>query len=365
MAMDGASLSPPPTPGRGAPSNRLSQRFGLNQAEWDGDWLDAMPLVDGLAPRVRTEVTTDHPRTIISRNASPDIGFDRSINAYRGCEHGCIYCYARPTHAYLDLSPGIDFETRLFAKPEAAALLRKELAAPGYRVAPLAIGTNTDPYQPVEREWGITRQILEVMLETRHPLLITTKSDRIVRDLDLLEQMAALNLVYVAISVTSLDAELARKLEPRAPHPAKRLQAIGALAAAGVPVQVNVSPIIPCLTDQDLEAILAQAAKTGARRASYILLRLPHEVAPLFREWLQAHFPDRAEKVMNIHRAMRGGRDNDPEFGGRMRGQGIWADLIRTRFRRATAGLGLSRNPPALCSSAFRPPSRNGQLSLF
>jgi DNA repair photolyase len=350
--MDGAPPSPPPTPGRGAPSNQSPVRFGLATREDDGDWLDARTAIDGEAPRPRTQVTIETPRTIIARNTSPDLGFDRSINPYRGCEHGCIYCYARPTHAYLDLSPGLDFETRLFAKPSAADLLRRELAAPGYAVAPLAIGTNTDGYQPIEREHGITRSVIEVLSETGHPLYITTKSDRLLRDIDLLADMARRNLVAVAMSVTTLDATLARTLEPRAPSPAKRLAAIAALAKVGVPVQVNVSPVIPAITDHEIERILAECWQAGATRASYILLRLPHEVAPLFREWLAAHFPDRAEKVMAIVRDIRGGRHNDPDFGTRMKGTGIWADLIRARFE-------------PLSTTHFTPPERDGQMRLF
>jgi DNA repair photolyase len=367
--MDGAPLSPPPTPpplsGRGAPSNQTPQRFGLAERIDDGEWLDARDLIDGAAPRPRTQVTVERAKTIIARNTSPDIAFDRSINSYRGCEHGCIYCHARPTHAFLDLSPGLDFETKLFAKPEAAALLRRELAAPGYSPAPLAIGTNTDGYQPVEREWGITRSVIEVLAETRHPLLITTKSDRLLHDVDLLADMAKDGLVAVAISVTTLDGALARTLEPRAPRPDKRLKAIEALAHAGVPVQVNVSPVIPAITDHEIERILGAAASAGAYRASYILLRLPHEVAPLFRAWLDAHFPDRAGKVMSIVQNMRGGRDNDPDFGSRMRGTGVWADLIRTRFKRAARIYGLDRRAVGLRSDLFVKPERDGQMRLL
>ena len=363
--MDGAPPLPPPTPGRGAPSNQSSRRFALPSREADGDWLDAREAIDGESDKPRTSVSVEQPRTIVARNTSPDIAFDRSINPYRGCEHGCIYCYARPTHAFLDLSPGLDFETRLTAKPDAAALLRRELAKPGYKVAPLAIGTNTDGYQPIEREWGITRQLLEVLSETGHPLILTTKSDRLLRDLDLLSDMARRNLVWVAISVTSLDHKLARSLEPRAPHPAKRLKAIEALASAGVPVQVNVSPVIPSITDHEMERILAAAANAGACRASYILLRLPHEVAPLFRQWLDAHFPDRAARVMSIVQSMRGGRDNDHNFATRMRGTGVWADLTRARFKRATRAYGLDRPATPLDCSQFVAPERDGQMRLF
>lgn len=355
----------PPTPGRGAPTNLRPTRTGSLAREADGDWLDDAEAIDGDAPRLRTTVTVEHPKTIISRNTSPDIGFDRSINPYRGCEHGCIYCYARPTHAFHDLSPGLDFESKLFAKPDAATLLRKELAKRGYTVAPLAIGTNTDGYQPIEREWGVTRSVIKVLAETRHPLIITTKSDRLLRDIDLLAQMAKDNLVGVAVSVTTLDPAVARTLEPRAPHPRRRLAAIRTLIDAGVPTQVNISPVIPAITDHEIEAIMKAAAEAGAIRASYILMRLPHEVAPLFRAWLAAHYPDRADKVMHLVQDIRGGRDNDPNFGTRMKGQGVWADLIRTRFKRAARAHGMDRRFPPLRSDLFRPTERDGQMELF
>jgi len=360
---------PPPLPlrGRGAPSAALSTRFNLPAREADGDWRDVEELVDGPVQKLRTTVTEERPRTILSFNTSPDIPFDRSINAYRGCEHGCIYCFARPTHAYHDLSPGLDFETRLFAKPDAAAILRRTLARRGYRPAPIAMGTNTDPYQPIEGRYRITRQVLEVCLETRHPVILTTKSDRILRDLDLLGEMARLNLVAAGVSVTSLDAALSRTLEPRAASPAKRLAALAELAEAGVPTHVSVAPVIPAVTDCFMEAILAEAATRGVRSASWIMLRLPHEVAPLFREWLAAHFPDRAGKVMAIVRAVRGGRDNDPAFHSRMKPQGVWADLFRRRFRLACQRHGMDTREGALAldCTGFRPPSPDGQLSLL
>ncbi|WP_077147917.1 PA0069 family radical SAM protein, partial [Sphingopyxis sp. KK2] len=347
------------------PTNLRPTRTGSLAREADGDWLDEAEAIDGEPPRLRTIVTVEHPRTIIARNTSPDIGFDRSINPYRGCEHGCIYCFARPTHAFHDLSPGLDFESRLFAKPDAAKLLRAELAKRNYRVAPLAIGTNTDGYQPIEREWGVTRSVVEVLAETKHPLLITTKSDRLLRDIDLLAGMAKDGLIGVAVSVTSLDPAIARTLEPRAPHPRRRLAAIRKLIDAGVPTQVNISPVIPAITDHEIEAIMAAAADAGAIRASYILVRLPHEVAPLFRAWLAAHYPDRADKVMNMIRDIRGGRDNDPNFGTRMKGTGIWADLIRARVKRAAREHGMDRKFPALRCDLFRPPERDGQMELF
>jgi DNA repair photolyase len=352
-------------PARGATRNDVSRRFRLPERLADGDWLDARPEVDGAAPPLRTEVTIETPRTIITRNASPDLPFDRSVNAYRGCEHGCIYCFARPSHAYLDLSPGLDFETRLFAKPDAPALLRAELARPGYHPAPLAMGTNTDPYQPIEGRSGITRALLEILSACDHPVTITTKSDRVVRDLDLLGPMAAKGLAVVVVSVTSLDPAIARTVEPRAPHPEKRLAAVARLAAAGVPVFVSASPVIPAITDHELEAILARAAAAGAHGAFYLPVRLPHEVAPLFRAWLDAHFPERAAKVMAIIRSLRGGRDNDPDFFSRMQGQGPWAELLRTRFRRACRNAGLVNSRIELRTDRFRAPDRDGQLRLF
>ena len=358
-------ISGPAPRGRGAQSGQVSTRFGLATREADGDWLDAQETIDGTPAPLRTTVTEEHPRSIITRNTSPDIPFDRSLNAYRGCEHGCIYCYARPTHAYLDLSPGLDFETKLFAKPTAAKLLRQEFAKPRYTPAPLAMGTNTDPYQPIESRYRITRQVLELCLEVRHPVTITTKSDRILADLDILTDLAAARLTQVMISVTSLDPHLSRLLEPRAATPGRRLAAIEALARAGIPTHVSIAPIIPALTDEFMESILEQAAARGAHAASWIMLRLPHEVAPLFREWLATHYPDRATKVMSIVQDMRGGRDNDARFTTRMRPQGVWADLFRARFTKATNRLGLSREAVALDCSQFVKPARDGQLRLF
>ena len=357
--------SPPPIHGRGAPSARVPHRFGLAAREADLDWLDEREAIDGPTPKLRTQVTEEHARTIISFNQSPDIPFDRSINAYRGCEHGCVYCYARPTHAYHDLSPGLDFETKLFAKPNAAALLRETLAKPGYKVAPIAMGTNTDPYQPIEDRYQITRQVLEVCLETRHPVTITTKSSRIVRDLDLLEQLAGMSLVAVGLSVTSLDPRLSGLLEPRASAPAKRLDALRQLVAAGVPAHVSIAPVIPAITDEFIEGILSRAAENGVRSASWIMLRLPYEVAPLFREWLEAHFPERADKVMHTVQAMRHGKDNDPGFFTRMKPLGTWADLFRARFRIATRRLGMNEQRLVLDSSQFERPSAGGQLKLI
>jgi len=357
-----------PIKGRGAPVNRESSRFNMPDRESDGDWLDRLNSLDGedrdetaLAP-LRTTVTVETARTIISRNNSPDIGFDQSINPYRGCEHGCIYCFARPTHARMDLSPGLDFESRLFAKPNAAALLRKELAKPRYQVKTIAMGTNTDPYQPIEAQWRITRAIVEVLAACRHPLMITTKSDRVTRDLDLLGPMAADGLVAIAISLTTLDHATHRKLEPRATSPAKRLAAIRALSAAGVPTHASISPVIPAINDHEIEALVAAAAEAGAVSASQIPVRLPHEVAPLFRAWLAEHYPDRAAKVMSQIQSMRGGRDNDPDFTSRMRGQGPYGLLLRTRFEKARARHGLDQGRIRLRTDLFVPPSDQGRL---
>nr|WP_298928225.1 PA0069 family radical SAM protein [uncultured Erythrobacter sp.] len=351
--------------GRGAASAAVPTRFGLATRELDGDWRDHVETLDGPPVKLRTTVTEEHPRTILSFNQSPDIPFDRSINAYRGCEHGCVYCFARPTHAYHDLSPGLDFETKLFAKPDAARLLRETLAKPKYRPRPIAMGTNTDPYQPIERDYTITRQLLKVCLDARHPVTITTKSDRVLRDIDLLEEMANQNLVAVAISVTSMDAALSAKLEPRCAAPAKRLTALGELAQAGVPVHCSVSPIIPAITDEFMEEIVARAGEIGVQSAGWIPLRLPHEVAPLFHEWLDVHFPERAGKVMSIVRSIRNGKDNDPEFFTRMKPSGVWADLLRTRFRIACKKAGIFRTKFELDCSRFRPPELGGQMRLF
>lgn len=351
--------------GRGAVSGATSARFNLPGREMDGDWRDWSEEVDGPVRHPATTVTEEHPRSILSFNKSPDVPFDRSVNAYRGCEHGCIYCFARPTHAFHDLSPGLDFETRLFAKPMAAKLLRETLAKSGYRPAPIAMGTNTDPYQPIEAQYRITRQVLELCLECGHPVTITTKSDRVLRDLDLLEPLARRNLVHVGISITSLDPVLSQKLEPRASSPAKRMAALGRLIEHGVPSHVSVAPVIPAITDSFMEAILEEAAHRGIRSATWIVVRLPHEVAPLFREWLATHFPDRAGKVMATIRSIRGGRDNDPDFVTRMKPEGVWADLLRRRFKVATQRLGMTGPYVALDCAQFRRPSLDGQLSLL
>ena len=350
--------------GRGAPENRTPTRFNLPVREADPDWLDAREEVDDGPPPLRTTVTIEKPRTIIARNTSPDVSFDRSINPYRGCEHGCIYCFARPTHAFHDLSPGLDFESKLFAKPNAAQLLRSELGRPGYRCAAIAMGTNTDPYQPIEAKYGIMREILEVLAETRHPVMITTKSDRILRDLDILAPMGAQRLAGVALSVTSLDPEVSRTLEPRAPAARKRLAAVKALAAAGIPTSVAIAPVVPQITDHELEAIVEAAAEAGAQGIFYIPVRLPHEVAPLFRAWLDEHYAVRASKVMNTIRSIRGGKDNDSGWFTRMVGQGPWSDLLKTRFDIAVRKHGLNRDKRPLRTDLFVPPSGD-QLRLL
>jgi DNA repair photolyase len=351
--------------GRGAQSGHVPTRFGLAVREADGDWRDDRAAIDGPAPKLRTTVTEEFPRTVLTFNRSPDVPFDRSLNPYRGCEHGCIYCYARPTHAWHDLSPGLDFETKLFAKPAAAALLRKAFAARGYVPQPLALGTNTDPYQPIEGCYRITRAVLELCLETGHPVTITTKSARVLDDLDLLAELARRKLVAVALSVTCLDPRLSGLLEPRASAPAKRLGALEALAKAGIHTHVSVSPIIPAITDSFIEAILAEAAARGVSSASWIMLRLPHEVAPLFCEWLDTHYPDRAAKVMGIVQSVRGGKDNDARFFSRMKPSGVWADLVRTRFQLGCKRAGIVQVKPELDCSQFRAPSLDGQLALL
>lgn len=346
---------------RGAHSNAAG-RYEATETRYEPDgWaqeVDEQPL--------RTHVTEEAARRIITYNRSPDLPFDRSINPYRGCEHGCIYCFARPTHAWLGLSPGLDFETRLVARPNAADLLDAELRHARYVPQPMAIGTNTDPYQPIERDREIMRACLKVLQRFRHPLAIVTKGTLIERDLDILADMAAQGLVRVGISVTTLDADLARKLEPRAPSPARRLATIRALSDAGVPVRIMTSPVIPGLTDHEIEALLGAARNVGADAASWIMLRLPLEVAPLFKDWLQEHYPDRMNRVMNRVREMHGGKDYEADWGRRMRGSGVYARLIARRFEAAAARLGLNRDQPELRTDLFdRPFERGDQMSLF
>jgi DNA repair photolyase len=330
---------------------------------WDDGWRDD----DLVPPPLRTEVIRDATRTIIARNNSPDISFDRSINPYRGCEHGCIYCFARPTHAYLGMSPGIDFESRLFAKPNAAALLAKELSAPGYVPRTIAMGTNTDPYQPIEKKMRITRSILEVLREFRHPVGIVTKSPLILRDIDILSEMASMGLAKAALSVTTLDRKLARMMEPRAGTPSRRLQAIEALTDAKIPTAVMFAPVIPALNDSEMEAVLSAAGDAGARSAGYVLLRLPLEIKDLFREWLEGNVPDRAKHVMSLVRQMRGGKDYDSQWHTRMRGTGPYAEMIARRFHMATKRFGLNQQSSRpLDTAKFRRPPRQGdQLALF
>lgn len=351
--------------GRGAPANQPSARFRQTSREVDYEWLDEQRYVDSVSVSRKTEVTVERPKSILSRNTSPDIPFVQSVNPYRGCEHGCIYCYARPTHAFHDLSPGLDFESRLFAKVDAPRLLQAEIGKKGYVPTPIAFGTNTDAYQPIEAKFLIMRQCLRVLAEANHPLTITTKSDRILHDLDILAPMAKKQLVAVAISITMLDPELHRKLEPRAPHPQKRLAAIKALAAEGIPTHVNIAPVIPAINDHEIEAIVRLAAAAGAKSASWIPVRLPHEVGPLFQQWLDVHFPERAGKVMTIIRSIRDGRNNDPSFFGRMRGSGPWAELIRSRFQIALRKNGMVGNKHTLRTDLFVPPEENGQLKLL
>jgi DNA repair photolyase len=354
--------------GRGAVSN-LAHRFESVQRSADPDALAGADGEDGEdadLPALATSVTFETARSIITRNESPDLGFDRSINPYRGCEHGCIYCYARPTHSYLNLSPGLDFETKLVAKRNAAELLTKELAAAGYAAGLIMVGVNTDAYQPIERELKITRGVLEVLAAARHPFGLVTKSSLVERDLDLVAAMSQLDLASVSISITSLDPKLARILEPRAASPQRRLRTVRTLAAAGVPVRVNLAPVIPFVNEPEIEAIVDAAADAGARNAHYTVVRLPWEVAPLFEEWLRTHFPDRAQRVMNRIREMRGGKNYDASFGRRMTGEGTWARLIEQRFRRASARHGFSDNWPSLRTDLFVPPRLpTPQIELF
>lgn len=349
--------------GRAAGTNHAG-RFERHRREvvddgWQRDEDEPLPML-------RTETTEERPRRIITYNRSPDLPFDRSINPYRGCEHGCVYCFARPSHAYLGLSPGLDFETRLVARPDAPEVLKRELAARSYRVAPIAIGTNTDPYQPIEKRHGIMRRCLEVLADAGHPVAIVTKGSLIERDIDILSDMARRGLVRVGLSVTTRDAALSRLMEPRAPAPARRLATMRRLAEAGVPVRVMVSPVIPALTDPELEAILADAQSAGARHASWIMLRLPREVSPLVQDWLAQHYPDRAERIMARLREMHGGKEYDSAWHRRMRGDGPYAELIARRFDVAVRRLGLNAKATPMRTDLFRPPKpESAQLSLF
>ncbi|WFR95951.1 PA0069 family radical SAM protein [Rhizobium tumorigenes] len=347
--------------GRGAGLNPGGRFEPSSRESIDDGWQSLEDL-----PPFRTEVQIEKARTAITRNSSPDIPFDRSINPYRGCEHGCIYCFARPTHAYMGLSAGLDFEAKLFAKPDAPKLLERELAKPGYEPKVIAIGTNTDPYQPIEKEWRIMRQILEVLNRANHPVSIVTKSAMVLRDLDILAELAAKNLVRVSLSVTTLDRKLARTMEPRASTPARRLEAVRMLSAAGIPTSVMLAPMIPALNDHELEKILDSAKAAGAEEAGYVMLRLPLEVSPLFRDWLLQNYPDRYRHVMSLVREMRGGKDYDADFGKRMKGAGPYAWQISRRFEMATKRLGLTRRSIRLRTDLFVPPDGSGvQLSLL
>jgi DNA repair photolyase len=348
--------------GRGAPSNLEGRFEAWTRETADDGWARE----EGEPRRLETRVTPEKAKTIITRNDSPDIPFDQSINPYRGCEHGCPYCYARPSHAYVGLSPGLDFETRILYKENAAGLLTKELAAPGYRCSPIALGSNTDPYQPAERELRVTRSILEVLAACEHPFTIVTKNALVERDIDLIAPMAAKRMARVYVSVTNLDAELTRKLEPRASAPYRRLEAMRRLAGAGIPTGVLVAPVIPFITDRFMEEILERAKDAGASTAGYILLRLPHEVAPLMRDWLATHYRLKATHVMSLVQQMRGGSDYQSAFGVRQRGAGIFADLLERRFALACNRLGLDHGErPPLDTTRFRPPRVGPQLDLF
>ena len=349
-----------PIKGRGAasrPSGRFEKQVRVGQ---DDGWGSVYEDADALPP-LATTVTEERARSIVSHNQSPDVGFDQSINPFRGCEHGCVYCFARPTHAYLDLSPGLDFETRLYAKTNAVERVREEIAKPGHRPTPIALGINTDGYQPIEKRYALTRGVLEVLAEARHPVHIVTKSALVLRDLDLLAPMAAQGLAQVHLSVTTLDNRLSARMEPRAAAPHTRIRTIAALHEAGVPVGVLVAPVIPMITDHELEAILVAARAAGAASAGYVLLRLPHELTDIWREWLQLHYPERAAHVMSLIQQMRGGKDYDSRFGTRMRGLGPFADLLRQRFAKAHRRLGFGDLPP-FDETLFRRPSRQGAL---
>ena len=347
---------------RGARSFVQGRFENVAREQFDDGWTPDEPDTREL----KTSVTIEKARSIVSHNESPDVGFSQSINPYRGCEHGCIYCYARPSHAYLELSPGLDFETKLFAKTNAAELLREALAKPGYKPSPIALGANTDCYQPIERKHRITRQILEVLSECEHPVTIVTKSALIERDLDILAPMGEKNLVRVFVSIGTLDRELARKLEPRAASPQRRLDVVKNLNAAGVPCGVMIAALIPALNDKTMEHVLEAAAAAGAKEAAYVIMRLPHELKTLFKEWLAEHYPQRAEHVMSIVRQMRGGKENDPNFGTRMSGTGNYAELVEKRFDIACRRFGVNRREARdLDCSRFRPPSLSGQLKLL
>jgi DNA repair photolyase len=348
---------PAPLKGRGAVTN-LQGRYERDERERiDDGWLHTDAEDGSGSPVLRTQVFEERAKSILTRNSSPDIPFSVSLNPYRGCEHGCIYCFARPTHSYLGLSPGLDFESRIYAKVNAGELLERELSKPSYEPEPIALGVNTDAYQPVERDLRLTRRVIEILHERGHPFAAITKSSLIERDIDLLAPMAQRGQVMAAITVTTLDADIARTLEPRAATPSRRLRTIRTLSEAGIPVGVSIAPVIPFVTEPDMERVLEACAEAGATSASYIVLRLPWEVAPLFKDWLAAHFPDRADRVMSRVRDMRGGKDYDSNFATRMKGEGLWADMLKQRFQKATKRLGLNaRQRGILDMSGFRRP---------
>lgn len=353
--------------GRAASSNMVSRFDPHTRESLDDGW----GSLDEEAPPLRTEVMLDASRSVINYIQSPDLPFDRTLNPYRGCEHGCIYCYARPTHAYLGMSPGLDFESRLLMKADAVALLKKELAHPKYQCKPIALGMNTDGYQPIEREYQLTRQIIQVLSEANHPFSLVTKSSLVERDIDLIAPMAAKRLASIYVSITTLDRQVARRLEPRAAAPERRFETLRRLSEAGIPTGVMVAPVIPALTDCDMEQILEKAHEAGARKAGYVFLRLPHELSDLFQEWLQQYFPLKAQHVMSIVRQSRGGKDYQSEFGQRMRGEGIFADLLAHRFKLSCHKLGMSGERTGFCTDLFSVPAawqataNHPQLALF
>jgi len=349
--------------GRGAPSNPDNRFTSCRKEAFDDGWEQQLDE----RPRLETTISAERARSIVSRNRSPDVPFEQSVNPYRGCEHGCVYCFARPSHSYLDLSPGLDFETRLFHKENAVELLEDELRRPGYRPRPIVLGINTDAYQPIEREFGLTRRLLELLYEYRHPVSLLTKGVTILRDLDLLQALARRNLVSVSVSLTTLDNDLKRNLEPRTASPASRLKILSEMRRIGIQPGVMVAPVIPAINDSEIEKILQASARAGANRAGYVVLRLPHELKTLFRDWLDAHYPDRAEHVMSLVRQLHGGKDYDPVWGRRQTGAGPVADLIKWRFRVARKRHGLDRDDrTGLDTSLFRVPTRSGnQMALW
>ena len=360
IEQSGIRVRPERNRGRSAGINPSGRFEPVSRHIFDDGWNSLEEL-----PPFKTEVQVEKPRTIITRNDSPDISFDRSINPYRGCEHGCVYCFARPTHSYMGLSAGLDFESKLFAKPDAPRLLEKELAREGYQPRTIAIGTNTDPYQPIEKQWRIMREILEVLEAHDHPVGIVTKSALVMRDVDILSRMAAKGLAKVALSVTTLDARLARTMEPRASTPSRRLETLKALDAAGIPVSAMMAPIIPGLNDAEIERVLDAVANAGAKEAGYVILRLPLEVSPIFKEWLLRHYPDRYRHVMSLVRSMRDGKDYDAEWGKRMKGSGPYAWQIGRRFEITARRLGLNLERRSLRTDLFRPPARKGEQLML